>query len=193
MPVDQQEIGALFVAARDGDRQALGALVHRLTPLLWQVARSQGVDREAGVDVVQTAWLELLGNLAEIHTPTRLVAWLVTVTKREAWRVRRAGRAEHIEEDAVLVELRDPGPGPAEKVVDQVVDGERRARLWAAVDELPERCRTLLRIVAFVQRPDYAAVGAALGMPVGSIGPNRGRCLDKLRALLLSDRTGGWR
>ena len=191
MPVDQREIEALFVAAQGGDRQALNALVRRLTPLLWQVARAQGLDREASVDVVQTAWLELLGSLADIHTPTALVAWLVTVTKREAWRIRRAGRSEHIEEDAVFFEMRDPEPGPADQVVDSITDADSRARLWAAVDALPERCRTLLRIVAFVRRPDYTAVGEALGLPVGSVGPNRGRCLAKLRELLVSDRTGG--
>jgi RNA polymerase sigma factor (sigma-70 family) len=188
-PVDQDEVGALFLAARDGDRDALAELVRRLTPMLWHVARSQGISREASVDVVQTAWLRLLGSLADIQSPGSLAAWLVTVTKREAWRVRKAGRSEHIEEDAVFVEMRDPHPGPAE----QVVDDDRRMRLWAAVDGLPERCRTLLRIVAFVGRPDYAQVSEALGMPVGSVGPSRARCLDKLRALLVADRTGGWR
>ncbi len=187
--MDRIEVDALFLAARHGDRDALSELVRRLTPMLWQVARAQGLDREAAVDVVQTTWLELLGSLSGIRNPTALVAWLVTVTKREAWRVRRAGRSEHVQEDAVFLEMRDSGAGPAE----QVVDGDRRARLWAAVDQLPERCRTLLRVVAFVRRPDYAAVGRALGMPVGSVGPSRGRCLAKLRRLLLADRTGGWR
>ncbi len=188
-PVDQDEVATLFAAAQGGDRGALAELVRRLTPLLWQVARAQGLDREASVDVVQTAWLELLASLARIRDPAALVGWLVIVTKREAWRVHKAGRAEHTLEDSVFVELRDPGPGPAERVIDD----DRQARLWAAVDELPERCRTLLRIVAFVHRPDYAEVSQALGMPVGSIGPNRGRCLDRLRRLLMADRTGGWR
>lgn len=189
MPVDQDEVGALFLAARGGDRDALAGLVRRLTPMLWHVARAQGIDREASVDVVQTAWLSLLGSLTDIESPAALAAWLITVTKREAWRVRKTGRSEHIEEDAVFVEMRDPRPGPAE----QVVDDDRRARLWAAVDALPERCRTLLRIVAFVRRPDYTEVSEALGMPVGSVGPNRMRCLAKLRELLVADRTGGWR
>ncbi|MGH3763451.1 RNA polymerase sigma factor [Actinophytocola sp.] len=190
VPPDQEE---LFHAARGGDREALAELVRRLTPMLWQVARSQGLDREASVDVVQTTWLRLLGSLARIRQPAALTAWLVTVTRREAWRVHKAGRAEHVEEDAVFVEMRDAGPGPAEQVVEQVAAGDRRARLWAAVDALPERCRTLLRVIAFTRRPDYAEVSRTLGMPVGSIGPNRGRCLAMLRRLLLSDPAGGWR
>ena len=63
--------------------------------------------------------------------------------------------------------------------------GHANARVWAAVDGLPERCRRLLRIVAFENRPDYAALAAQLGMPVGSIGPTRGRCLAKLRVALM--------
>ena len=58
-------------------------------------------------------------------------------------------------------------------------------RLWDAVDELPERCRRLLRVVAFENRPDYATLASDLGMPVGSIGPTRGRCLAKLRVALM--------
>ncbi len=64
------------------------------------------------------------------------------------------------------------------------------AALWPAIGQLSARCQELLRIVAFAPRPDYAAVAAALGMPVGSIGPTRGRCLAKLRALLASDPDG---
>ena len=64
------------------------------------------------------------------------------------------------------------------------------AALWAAIGQLSRRCQELLRIIAFVPRPDYAAVAAALGMPVGSIGPTRGRCLAKLRALLAGDPEG---
>jgi RNA polymerase sigma factor (sigma-70 family) len=189
MPVDHEDVGALLLAGQAGDREALAALVRRLTPVLWHVARSQGLGREASADVVQTAWLELLGSLNGIRNPAALTAWLVTVTKREAWRVRKASRAEDTEEGAVFAEMPDIAAGPAELAVDH----DRRQRLWAAVDRLPERCRTLLRIVAFAPRPDYSAVSEALGMPVGSIGPNRGRCLAKLRALLRSDPKGGWR
>jgi DNA-directed RNA polymerase specialized sigma24 family protein len=66
-----------------------------------------------------------------------------------------------------------------------MMDDERRA-LWEAIGKLSRRCQELLRIVAFVPRPDYQALAAQLGMPTGSIGPTRGRCLAKLRTLLAS-------
>ncbi len=65
------------------------------------------------------------------------------------------------------------------------VEIDENRQLWAAVDELPERCRRLLRIVAFENRPDYSRLAVDLGMPVGSIGPTRGRCLAKLRVALM--------
>ena len=61
--------------------------------------------------------------------------------------------------------------------------------LWTHVQDLSERCRRLLAVIAFADRPDYAAIAEALGMPVGSIGPTRGRCLAKLRAALEADPT----
>jgi RNA polymerase sigma factor (sigma-70 family) len=181
-----ERMAELFEAAQAGERSALDTLVRELTPLLWQVARAQGLDRDSASDVVQTTWLELLGALHKIHTPVALTGWLVTVARRESWRVRRTGRAEPAEECGTLA---DPGPAPDESVLDY----DRSRRLWAAVDGLPQRCRTLLRVIAFAARPDYVAVSRALGMPVGSIGPTRGRCLAKLRTLLAADPSGGWR
>ena len=72
--------------------------------------------------------------------------------------------------------------------IDDRLDADARYRtLWRHLQQLPERCRELLRIVAMVDRPDYDDVSAALDMPRGSIGPTRGRCLSKLRALLTAD------
>jgi RNA polymerase sigma factor (sigma-70 family) len=147
---------------------------------LWQVARAQGLDRDTSSDIVQTAWLKLLGSLPEIHTPLALTSWLVTVTRREAWRVRNADRIELPAHDVLFAELPDVSPTPEE----QRLAMERRRVLWAAVSTLSERCQQLLRIIAFTRRPDYDLVSMALGMPRGSIGPTRGRCLAKLRDAL---------
>jgi RNA polymerase sigma factor (sigma-70 family) len=167
--------------ARAGDSGGLDEIVRELTPLLWHVARSQGVDRAEVADVVQHSWLELVSRLDGIRSPAALTAWLVTTTKREAWRLNRR-RQTPVDPTTLLdadAELPDPASG--------LIDDERDRVLWRAFQQLSERCRSLLRVVAMVERPDYSAVSEAMGMPHGSIGPTRGRCLAKLRVLLLAD------
>jgi RNA polymerase sigma factor (sigma-70 family) len=175
-------LAASFERARDGDRGALNDVIRELNPLLWQVARAQGLSYEDAADVVQTAWLELVRHLTGIRSAQALTAWLVTTTRREAWRV-RARTQRQVADDAVIDGLVDPQPGPA----DGVLTDERDQVLWRQFQRLSDRCRSLLRIVAEVDRPDYTVVAQALDMPHGSIGPTRGRCLAKLRQLLQDD------
>jgi DNA-directed RNA polymerase specialized sigma24 family protein len=85
----------------------------------------------------------------------------------------------------VLDTLADAGPPPDERLGTQ----ERDQALWRNYQRLPERCQALLRVVAMVDRPDYDEVATAMAMPRGSIGPTRGRCLAKLREMLLADPT----
>ena len=82
-----------------------------------------------------------------------------------------------------------PSDERAESVEDAVIRSDTDHRLWQHIEALPERCRTLLRVIAFADRPDYAELAKALGMPQGSIGPTRGRCLAKLRVALANDPT----
>jgi RNA polymerase sigma factor (sigma-70 family) len=167
--------------AQAGEAGAIDAIVRELNPLLWHVARSQGVPSSDVSDVVQNTWLELVARLDEIRSPQALTSWLVVTTKREAWRTNR--KRQSTEPSDTLVDIADEAPGPG---TDLITD-ERDRVLWHTFKQLSQRCRQLLRIVAMVDRPDYAVVGDALGMPHGSIGPTRGRCLAKLRALLLAD------
>jgi RNA polymerase sigma factor (sigma-70 family) len=170
--------------AREGDLAALDLIVDELNPLLWHVARAQGLHNEDAGDVVQTAWLELVRQLHGIRTPMALTAWLVQTTKREAWHVTGRQRRRESVPDDVLVEVAD------ERAVDAeagVIAREEHAILWRHFDRLTPRCRELLRIVAQGDQPDYAGIAEALGMPHGSIGPTRGRCLAKLREALLAD------
>jgi len=168
--------------ARGGDIGALETVVRELNPLLWQVARAQGLAASDAADVVQTTWLELMKRLQEIRSPQALTAWLISTTKRGAWRAnertRRAGVGSGVPE-----EMPDPAPAADEGLI----AGERHRALWRHFQQLSRRCRELLRIVAMFDRPDYAMVSDALEMPRGSIGPTRGRCLEKLREMLLAD------
>jgi RNA polymerase sigma factor (sigma-70 family) len=185
-PERSARIARLVSAAQLGSEDALGEIVTEFSPMLWHIARAAGLSTGDAEDVLQTVWMRLVAHLDGIRTSAALAGWLVTTTKREAWRVRDAGRKQLPADTEMFTALPDPRPGSEEQVI---ADDQRRA-LWLAIGRLSKRCQELLRIIAFVPRPDYAAVAAELGMPVGSIGPTRGRCLAKLRALLGIDPEG---
>jgi RNA polymerase sigma factor (sigma-70 family) len=179
-------IADLLDAARGGSEDALGQITAELSPMLWHVARAAGLGADDAEDVVQTTWERLLSHLADIRVPQALIGWLVVTTKHEAWRIRSYGRRQRPADQEWLTALPDHAAGAEEQIV---LDEQQRA-LWRAVGRLSAQCQELLRIVAFIPRPDYQSVSAALGMPVGSIGPTRGRCLEKIRVLLADELEG---
>jgi RNA polymerase sigma factor (sigma-70 family) len=181
-----ERIAGLAEAAREGSEEAIGQLVTEFSPLMWQIARAAGLHSGDAEDVVQTVWLRLLGHLQGIRTPAALAAWLATTTRREAWRVRSADRRRLPVDQDWMTAIPDPAPGAEELVI----TGDQQRELWQALSQLDERCQELLRIVAFVPRVDYDVIAAELDMPRGSIGPTRGRCLAKLRALLAATAEG---
>ena len=169
----------LVARAHSGDQTAWDALVARYENLLWSVARSHRLDTADAADVVQTSWLKLLENLGRIQDPERLPGWLVTTARRECLRVLRRGGREVLDLTEVDVPDED-APG----VDDALLTRERDTSLWTAFLRLPERCQRLLRVLMATESAAYAEVSAALGMPVGAIGPTRMRCLGKLRVLV---------
>jgi len=164
-----------------GEAAGLDDLVAVMTPVLWHVVRAYRLSDQAAEDVIQNTWLALVRRRAAILDPVAVGGWLTTTARREAWRTAGAKTTPTPVEDEDLAQVL-PRQRSAEESVVQHDEGDR---LWAAVDGLPERCRRLLRIVAFENRPDYRELATELGMPVGSIGPTRGRCLAKLRVALM--------
>lgn len=180
-----------FARFRAGDRPALDELVATVTPLLWRTVRETGLDTSASEDVVQTVWLSLLRKGDDIREPATIVKWLLTTARREAWRVSKRVRTEVGRNGGVLgvddeeqLDLPEQREGLTDETVFRTTD---QRRLWEHVQLLSPRCRQLICVIAFADRPDYAHIAEALGMPVGSIGPTRGRCLAKLRDQLSSD------
>jgi len=163
------------------DPTGLTDLVEVMTPVLWQVVRAYGLTAELTEDVVQSTWLALVRRRSAIVDPAAVGGWLTITARREAWRTAKAMGRDHVTEDEELA-VHLPRQRSAESAA---VERDGRRRLWAAVDRLPERCRRLLRVVAYENRPDYASLAVDLDMPVGSIGPTRGRCLAKLRVALI--------
>ncbi|QNN54939.1 sigma-70 family RNA polymerase sigma factor [Nocardioides mesophilus] len=185
---------AAFARYQGGEREALDELVEALTPLLWRTARGAGLDPAAAEDVVQSAWLSLLRSGATIRDPHTVVKWLLTTVRRESWRVSKRVRADADRVGGVFgvdgEELMTLPDRPETLPDETVLRSTRQRRLWEHVHRLPARCRQLVGVIAFADRPDYALLAESLGMPVGSIGPTRGRCLAKLRAEL--DRDPEW-
>ena len=176
--------GRIFDRYRQGDADAMADLVHLLTPILWHTVRAVRLDAAAAEDVLQCVWITLVRKGHTITEPAAVLQWLVVTARREAWRVAKVSSRIRFEtlEDAGPAETAEP-----ETVEDHVIRGEADRRLWRHVEALPERCRMLLRVIAFAERPDYSELARALGMPQGSIGPTRGRCLAKLRRALADD------
>ena len=174
---------AAFDAYRDGDEQRMAELVDLLTPLLWHSARGWGASHDGARDAVQTTWLKLVDKADTVRDPQAVLGWLLTTLRRTVIAAARRQRDVTIDLTAPEQDREADDPGPAELA--QL--GEHQQVLWGHVRELDERCRHLLRVVAFAERPDYARIATDLGMPVGSIGPTRGRCLAKLRRQLEAD------
>lgn len=177
--------GRLFAAYRDGDEAKMADLVAILTPILWHTVRSVRCDAATAEDVLQTVWLTLVRKADTIAEPQAVLQWMVVTTRREAWRAAKIANRVQVEDfDNAVGQDQQVSP---ESVEDDVIAGDTRKRLWAHIQELPQRCQVLLRVIAFADRPNYAEIARALGMPQGSIGPTRGRCLAKLRLALAAD------
>jgi DNA-directed RNA polymerase specialized sigma24 family protein len=150
-----ESAGSLVRLAATGDEGAWQALVDRYTGLLWSVARAYGLPTAEAADVVQTAWLRLVERLETL----------------------RRGSRQVLSGDDRPLEVTDPRPGPEASVV----TADRDALLWQSVNQSPEPCRRLLRVLMADPPPSYEQISSALDMPIGSIGPTRRRCLEQLR------------
>lgn len=172
---------SLLAACREGDQRAWRQLVDRYVRLVHAIARNIGLGPADAEDVTQMTFAALASGLDAITEEDRLGAWIATVARRQAWRVierrRRDVPADHEE-----LQLQRPDPGEEAAVVRRVEELE-----WVhqGLGRLDERCRDLLLALYFTTsaRP-YSEVAAQLGIPVGSIGPTRARCLEKLRGHL---------
>jgi RNA polymerase sigma factor (sigma-70 family) len=184
----EDEVAELVAAAQRGDDSAWRALVARYLDLVWAIARGHSLDHCDAADVTQTTWMRLHEQLPRLTEPSRVGAWLATTARRESLKVARERRrqvpvllTERYGERA-LSALAAP---PADESI-RGADSERDRMLWQAFGELTPSCQALLRALTADPPPRYSELSAALGMPIGSIGPTRARCLDRLRANLLS-------
>ena len=172
-------VTGLVTRARNGDRQAWDQLVDRYTPLVWSICRRHWLEAADAQDAAQTVWLTLVDHLNSLRDPAALPGWLATTTRRECGRILRAARRPGNAAYALAAEtIPDEHARPAEQ---DLLAAERHAALREAFGQLPPRCQQLLALLTADPPVSYAEISARLGIPAGSIGPTRRRCLDKLR------------
>jgi len=166
-------------SARNGDKQAWDELFERYAPLIWSICRRYQLSQTDADDVGQNVWLQLVGQLAAIREPAALPGWLVTTTRRECCRFLRRTRQQQVPDhwldDAGIA---DTMTGTVES---EVLRAERSAALREALRQLPPDSRRLIALLIQDPPVPYAEISVKLGIPVGSIGPLRARCLQKLR------------
>ena len=182
--VDEPTTGELLARAAAGDADAWGGIVDRFERLVWSVARTFRYDHATTADVVQTVWLRLAERCGEIRDPERLGSWLATACRNEAVSSSRRRRREVLD-DKVLerLEARHPPGGDADE---SSIEDATRAEVLRAFTRLPEPCQQLLRLACADPPLDYRTISDLLGRPLGSIGPSRQRCLDRLRGLMVT-------
>ncbi len=176
---DDSVVIDLVAGARDGDKQAWDALVERYAPLIWSICRRHRLGGADADDVAQSVWLRLVDQLDKVRDPAALPGWLATTTRRECVRVLRAAHGPHAAFYALDAEnLPDQQAGTVEQ---ELLAAERHAALRQAFTHLPPDGQQLMALLVADPPVPYAEISARLGIPVGSIGPNRSRCLDKMR------------
>ncbi len=170
----------LVTLCLNGDGGAWEALITRYRRLIYSIPVRFSFSSADASDVFQGVCLKLLEHLHELKDESKVSAWLITTTTRQcihlkAVKSRETGASEDLEEPA----------DPADNLEEIRIQTEQQQAVRDAVDQLPDRCRTLLEMLYFDQRAlSYEEVGQMMKMPVPSIGPTRARCLEKLRALL---------
>jgi RNA polymerase sigma factor (sigma-70 family) len=169
----------LVIRAKNGDNQAWDALVERYAPLIWSICRRYRLASADAEDVNQSVWLTLVDQLAALREPAALPGWLATTTQRECGRILRAARKPQT--GWYMPDAEDIADEQATTAEEELLQAERQAALREAFAYLPPSCQQLIAMLIQDPPVPYARISAELGIPVGSIGPTRRRCLEKLR------------
>lgn len=167
-----------------GEESAWEALISKYERLIFSTCRRYGLQQAEAEDTFGRVCLTLLQHLDRLNDRARLASWLITITSRECWHLRKSAsqtlQPVRSEDDPrnTIEEIEDENLLPEESLLQL----EQQQQVRECFNELPERCRRLLWHLFYdPAQPPYTQIAATLGMPVASIGPNRTRCLEKLR------------
>jgi RNA polymerase sigma factor (sigma-70 family) len=177
---DDPTLIELVTRATGGEQHAWDEIVERFAPLVWSICRRFRLSQADAFDVGQNVWLRLVECLPSLREPAALPGWLATTTRRECMRMQRTSWRD--ERQLAQTEFELPADEETTQVDQWLIAHEREAALRHAFAQLGQRCRELLALLMRDPPVPYASISADLGVPVGSIGPSRARCLDQLRS-----------
>ena len=184
----QQEDRQLIAACLEGDAGAWEALIVRYQRLIYSIPLKARLTTDDAADIFQAVCLKLYEKLSTLREHEKIIAWLITTTTRETWRMaarqRREGQSVAADTDDDNEGLNQiPAVGLLADEERQILEQQQIVREGVAA--MPERCRELISML-FYQKDElsYADIAARMKMPVASIGPTRARCLEKLKKLL---------
>lgn len=169
----------LIQACRRGDEAAWEALVARYERLVFSIPLNFGLNRQDAADVAQHTFITLMESLHTLREDGNLIGWLGVVARRRTWRWFESGQRHDAEGEEALRTVYD------DDAVERQERWEQLQWVYTGLERLDARCKQLLLALYFSEEaPAYTDIAARLGMAVGSVGPTRARCLQRLKELL---------
>ncbi|HLK72747.1 MAG TPA: sigma-70 family RNA polymerase sigma factor [Streptosporangiaceae bacterium] len=179
--LDPHGVAALVRGAAAGDLRSWERLVDQFARLIWSITADFKLSESDAADVAQTTWLRLLEHIDRIEYPDRVGSWLAATARNECLRSLAARKRVILaQDDEALAGVVAAGP----EVDARILADERDQVVRDALSQLPRRSQRLLELLMADPPTSYAEISSEMGLPVGSIGPTRGRCLAQLRVLL---------
>jgi RNA polymerase sigma factor (sigma-70 family) len=175
---DPAELERLLERAADGDELAWATLVRRFTPRVRAVARAHRLSPHDADDVMQATWLQLLRSIGKVREPQFVGGYIHTTASNLSVRRAAAGCRQRPLDDEALERL---APAEPEDPEQELFAAGRTEALWRALGRLPHPQRELMQMLMQEPPPSYAEISERLDIPVGSIGPTRARCVERLR------------
>ena len=175
------DVAWLVRRAAEGDQWAWERLIEQYGRLIWAMTRDFKLVESDAADVVQATWLRLLEHIDDLKHPARVGSWLAATARHECLRsVAARKKIVLLQDDAGLTDV----PAHQPDVDERLLAGERAQAVREALSRLPRQWQRLLGLLMADPPASYTEISDQLGLPIGSIGPTRGRCLARLRVLL---------
>jgi len=175
------DIAKLVKHAMAGDTWAWERLIDKYGRLIWSITREFKLTESDAADIFQTTWMRLIEHIDRLDRPDRVGSWLAATARNECLRCLASRKRLVLATEDVAFD----GPAMSEPEIDEALLADERVRtVQEAMAHLPQRWQRLLELLMADPPASYAEISDELGLPVGSIGPTRGRCLARLRVLL---------